>query len=815
MADLSQYLDMPDAMLQQYFPSADIAALKEQIRKGLSGQTSEANAKPVTQTIKTDPITGEQTMTISGKPEDLSANNPLTPTVSAPAVPTQTAPQIQPPARPIVPVNPVEAYNRYTQQMESGANPNIGYHDPNKSTAYGAYGITQPQYREIQRANPQFAGRDITTLTPEEQTLANTTSRDVYARQLQAKGVEPTEANLRLAHFLGAGGARQFLNNGTISPEAAAANGGEDRVRQIAMQRLNGPINPNQPRSPMIAGTPSSDVALTPTEQAVARMSQTPGYNPNAAPAPEQVPTWQKAITAAGNNPAKLFAISDSQDPNIPQEVKDIARNKGVEAAIALRDRTAAGTIIQAGLPGDDMAASKKLVDEMRRKNEGSYVRALLLQGAGFSAAADREFQKLEGGKFRQASINGQQYLIKEAPDGSILQAWDSKARPQDDNQIVRLNTEIAPKGSDIGGEIYKDPSGVVKGTFYLERRPGQGAVFKEFGTNRPATKEESDVLNKIGVGGTLANKRDALIQEWNIKLQGKTQEEKYAITREYNAKLVGAGFPPVQPYEFELAAPQISTGRPAPAPAQAAPAPAAPAPAQAAPAPAQAAPAVQNVSAPVPAGRGPVPPNAPLPMSNVVFQRRPTMNDLIAQETIAKEQSKVVGEDIGKVKANLGKIKENADYLTTKIDELITDPGFKYNVGVADIGGVPIPFGSTIAGLIPGTQATDFKARFDEIKGQQFLQGIESLKNTGAISNAEGQAAQKAVSRMSLSQSEAEFKKAADDFQNIIKRGVDRNLRKAGEEPLYGTPLASEQKRQNDQSNEVDVNNPLLKKKK
>ena len=291
MADLSQYLDMPDAMLQQYFPSADIAALKEQIRKGLSGQTSEANAKPVTQTIKTDPITGEQTMTISGSPQDLSSANPYTPTVSAPVVPTQTAPQVQPPqpapqppqpVQPVQPVNPVEAYNRYTQQMESGANPNIGYHDPNKSTAYGAYGITQPQYQEIQRANPQFAGRDISTLTPQEQTQANTTSRDVYAQQLQAKGVEPTEGNLRLAHFLGAGGARQFLNNGTISPEAAAANGGEDRVRQIAMQRLNGPVAPGQMRSPMIAGTPSSDVALTPTEQAIARMSQTPGYNPNA-----------------------------------------------------------------------------------------------------------------------------------------------------------------------------------------------------------------------------------------------------------------------------------------------------------------------------------------------------------------------------------------------------------------------------------------------------------------------------------------------------------------------------------------------------
>ena len=58
-----------------------------------------ANARPVTQTIKTDPATGEQTMTISGSPQDLSAANPLTPTVVNPVSPDQmqtpgfTAPQ--------------------------------------------------------------------------------------------------------------------------------------------------------------------------------------------------------------------------------------------------------------------------------------------------------------------------------------------------------------------------------------------------------------------------------------------------------------------------------------------------------------------------------------------------------------------------------------------------------------------------------------------------------------------------------------------------------------------------------------------------
>ena len=199
-ADLSQYLDVPDALLQEQMPGVDIAALKESIRK--SQREKEGNVTPVTQTIKTDPVTGEQTMTVSGSVEDLSPKNPLAPTVT-PGL------QNRPPP-PAVPVNPADAYNRYTQQMESGANPNIGYHNPEKSTAYGAYGITQPQYQEIQKQNPAFANRPITSLNPQEQAQANTTSRDVYAQQLRAKGVEPTEENLRMAHLLGAGGTSQY-----------------------------------------------------------------------------------------------------------------------------------------------------------------------------------------------------------------------------------------------------------------------------------------------------------------------------------------------------------------------------------------------------------------------------------------------------------------------------------------------------------------------------------------------------------------------------------------------------------------------------
>lgn len=476
MADFSQYLDMPDAMLQQMAPGVDIAALKEAIRKSQSGQSTETEAKPVTQTIKTDPTTGEQTMTISGSPQDLSANNPLTPTVNAPVIPTQVAPETQPVQQPVAqpmpqpvqqpapqqavrPVSPEEAYNQYTQKMESGANPNIGYHNPEKSTAYGAYGLTAPQYQEIQRANPQFAGRDISTLSPQEQAQANLTSRDVYANQLRAKGVEPTEENLRLAHFLGAGGANQFLKTGAISPEAAAANGGEDRARQIAIARLNGPVNPNQPRPgvQMAAGGATSDVQLTPNEIAIQRLSQTPGFNPNAPTTVTQVPTWHEEILMAGNDPTKLAKIMAG---DYPADAKNVAKSLIVQSSLADQQKADAQDKLAKFASGDTQAARDVMKLVGKQSEEGSYVKAVLFSQLGLNDLAKQEQAKLGGPAIGKAIIDGKSYLT-ETRNGVVVKAYDPTGKLGNDAVIAKINAEGTPQGThqyQFTGETAIDP---------------------------------------------------------------------------------------------------------------------------------------------------------------------------------------------------------------------------------------------------------------------------------------------------------------------------------------------------------------------
>lgn len=106
--------------------------------------------------------------------------------------------------------------------------------------------------------------------------------------------------------------------------------------------------------------------------------------------------------------------------------------------------------------------------------------------------------------------------------------------------------------------------------------------------------------------------------------------------------------------------------------------------------------------------------------------------------------------------------------------------PGFNGAVGISGIGS-----GFGAAGFIPGTDVKDFQARFKQVEGQAFLGAINTLRGTGAISEIEGAKATAALNRMSLSQSEAEFVKAANDFKEILQKGYNAAQQRAGVTPF------------------------------
>jgi hypothetical protein len=98
--------------------------------------------------------------------------------------------------------------------------------------------------------------------------------------------------------------------------------------------------------------------------------------------------------------------------------------------------------------------------------------------------------------------------------------------------------------------------------------------------------------------------------------------------------------------------------------------------------------------------------------------------------------------------------------------------PGFENAVGATWVPG---------ARFVPGTDAAGFQALQDQIEGTAFLSAFEALKGGGAISEKEGTKATAARMRMTLAQDEKEYVKAAREFQEIVRTGVQNAQRKAG----------------------------------
>jgi hypothetical protein len=107
--------------------------------------------------------------------------------------------------------------------------------------------------------------------------------------------------------------------------------------------------------------------------------------------------------------------------------------------------------------------------------------------------------------------------------------------------------------------------------------------------------------------------------------------------------------------------------------------------------------------------------------------------------------------------------------------------PGFETAVGATWLPG---------SRFVPGTDAADFQARFEQLKGASFLEAFETLKGGGAITNIEGEKGTAAINRMALAQSEKEFVDAARDVQRIMNAGIKR-ARSRASMPQSGTSTA------------------------
>ena len=76
---------------------------------------------------------------------------------------------------------------------------------------------------------------------------------------------------------------------------------------------------------------------------------------------------------------------------------------------------------------------------------------------------------------------------------------------------------------------------------------------------------------------------------------------------------------------------------------------------------------------------------------------------------------------------------------------------------------------------FFPGTAAASFDALFEQAEGGAFLKAFNDLRGGGSITVTEGDKATSALTRMKRSQSEVEFVRAAREFADVLRTGIER----------------------------------------
>jgi len=118
----------------------------------------------------------------------------------------------------------------------------------------------------------------------------------------------------------------------------------------------------------------------------------------------------------------------------------------------------------------------------------------------------------------------------------------------------------------------------------------------------------------------------------------------------------------------------------------------------------------------------------------------------------------------------------EAADQALLVLDKIISSPYLERGTGF-----------SSLANVVPGTAGYDFQNLVNQSKSGAFLTAIQQLRGMGALSNAEGQTATQAITRMDTATSREAFVDAILEYRDIIERGRNKAIALAS-----GTPTES-----------------------
>lgn len=492
---------------------------------------------------------------------------------------------------------PVSAdYNANIAQQESGGRADIGFHNKEKSSAYGPYGMTTAAYQDARKVNPTLP-EDITQATPEQLTAGQDAYTQQNAKYLTNYGIEPTANTLGAAHFLGAKGLSDYMKTGYISPQAAAANGGEENVRKIVNARLGGQAAPAsgaaQPAAPQTQTAINPETGetyqqLVPTAEAAPAPISPEQAAP--APAPAEQPYTGAGLTISGKTQADLerdrqhtsILNSNSQeilsklafDPNTPRDVASAAFDKlhGTMAVQTGMDR-AKQKMAELGTSPNPQALTKAMND----KETGSYLKVLLFQALGWTGKAQQELDKIMPSvTYSGVTLpTGENYNVKyNKTTGEAIAAWDSQGQPVTDKATLgaiaaggvnpaTAKSYLMPQTS--GSPVTKTIDGkIVNGIQIYD--PVRKSFYVQYGNQRDNSPEGWTSAAQNVEQQALLGKQKAQIDLMK-KFEGANIDAKFKYIEDTNKELVskfGPNAPLITPADVGLKAIQAPGAQPA-----------------------------------------------------------------------------------------------------------------------------------------------------------------------------------------------------------------------------------------------------------
>lgn len=151
-----------------------------------------------------------------------------------------------------------------------------------------------------------------------------------------------------------------------------------------------------------------------------------------------------------------------------------------------------------------------------------------------------------------------------------------------------------------------------------------------------------------------------------------------------------------------------------------------------------------------------------------------------VPKELAAAEAQKEIGTAQGRAAAAApGDIQAGRNALDL-VESLRSDPSRQRGTGM-----------SSVFNAIPGTAGYDYASKVNQAKSGAFLSAIQQLRGMGALSNAEGETATKAITRLDTAMSEEAFLAALNDYETILRQGLAKAERMAERFGIETPPMA------------------------